>query len=314
VTQEASHSELDATLPPELRELLPYGGPLEVEKAVAANPEEVESQRQPEATTMATNENTPKILTTDEVKAIASQSVAEIQGQKDREQALATKIAGFVEKTNEANQSLLTARTELATATDKVTKLEKEVSDVKAEAAKAKDDKKKADDEKDNIIKQYNKAKADLDEASKKLAKIEAEKSLASRKDKLKTKGLKAESKFGMKATATKEDGSLEMSDETFEERLAEFEEVVSAEAAKAPPVKKDKNDDSENDGGKAPNKGKANAEQANATTTATQTPAEPDLGKADAIAQATAALLSGGETQNADRVGMFAAVFGTGI
>lgn len=266
--------ELDETLPAELQELAGYGGPLDVAKAQA-------NTSMTENPTMTTQ---PKILTESEVLALATQAVASIQSQKDQQSALASQIGKFVTDANESAKALVSASA-------KIGELEKQLETEKAEAKKSKDDaedskkkvaeKSKEADESDN---KFKKAKASLDEATKKLADITAEKVVATRTEALDKAGLKTDKRIA-KATARKDDGSFEMTDEVFTGYVAELTEVATAAKASVTTTA---------NGTPAPATDKAAKDAEAAKAAANATPGEPNLDQAAVIAQAQASLLNG--------------------
>lgn len=295
----AETKDLDETLPAELRTLVRYGGPLsdaDRAKAIASEDNKTPSPAAPTETPMAVATEPTAVMTEDQIKAHVQQAVAAITADRDREQALASRITTLVTDANTARAEASDLQKQLENVKAKAASTEELLKAAQADATKAKVDLTSMSDEKKTVETRYQEAKAALDTMTKQLADARAEKVVAARMDKLEKSKMKTDDR-AKKACARDEKGGFKMSDEDFDGYVAELTEVYAAGEAAAKKVPgKGKNDEQEDNA-----KAKASTDET--------VPAAPVLDSAEAMAQATAAMLSGTPLPK-DRVSVWSDMF----
>jgi len=276
----AALDPLDMTLPPELRDVVIY------ERSVANQPEQTS---QTERTTMSENIQ-------DQIKATASQVVADLLAQKDKEQALFNKFAEQATATAKAEQAANAAKAELATANEKVTQLTKEIETAKSQATEQVQKLEGQKAEAAKKIADLEKANAEL---SQKLQEVDSQRVIASRTEELKALGDKIATADRInRVIARRDDGTFVMNDDAFKGYVEDVKALATALTPATPAPGQEQTPP-------------AKAEGEQKTPPAETTPAAPDLSQAAGVVQATAALLHAGTKPSESGTQKYAEAFG---
>jgi hypothetical protein len=206
-------------------------------------------------------------ITIEQVKA----TVTDLLAQKDAEKAVATEIAGLKTTIKQTEADLTAAKAEATELAGKLTKKDQDIDAVRAELAAA-----------NKKVAEVESAKADL---QKQVTHLQTEKVQAARVAKLTEKGIASEDRVS-RLTARNEDGTFKVSDDLFEQMVADMVEV--AEAAKKAMTDKQKKDADE-----AKDTDKQKKDAAKASSDTTETPAAPAI-EPDAATRAVSSLMTG--------------------
>lgn len=283
-----AHDTLDSQLPEELRST---ANQLETETKPEQTIESGSVIPEPENTEMSTPANTAAPLSTEQVRAMASEEVGKALADQNQKIAVANLVERHLSEANTAKAQASAAEAKVTTLEASNKDLAKQLETVQASLKDANTKLEQAEAAKNDFKKKYEDSDKEAKESKKKLAKATTDTIIENRKKAIASTNLKLDN-FQKRAIATNEEtGEVVMSDADFEEQMADHKanqpstttpttpagEAAPATAPATPP---------------APTQAAASTPPANSTA-----PVAPDLSGAAGYQQGIAAIAGGTPT-----------------